>query len=146
VRGLIQTVLQDKKATTRYGLTIGLENSFKNIPITVGLEFASLLMGDRNGEIRAKVISIVNSNFDYIPFDQVVELILRGLKDRSARVRFEAVRCVEINIDSFPIAIAEKALKVNEKLCDHGGYVISYLSIFVYNNLKEAIEKRKSLV
>jgi hypothetical protein len=146
VRGLIQTVLQDKKAVTRYGLTIGLENSFKNIPITVGLEFVSLLMGDRNGEIRAKVISIINSNFEYIPFDQVAELILRGLKDRSARVRFEAVRCVEINIDLFPMDIAEKALEVNEKLCDYGGYMLSYFSRFMYDNLKEAIEKRKSLV
>ena len=141
-RTLIKAILYDKKALTRLGIALGLDSSFKNIPITIGLEFVRLLMKDRNGEIRAQVISTVASNFGSIPFKDGIEIVSLALEDRSARVRFEAVRCVKIYCDSFPIALALRALEVNEKLCNYGGWFISYLSGFMYEDLKKKIEER----
>jgi hypothetical protein len=145
-RELCLKLLCDKRSETRLGVVIGLEYSFKNIPMARGIEFVRLMMKDKNSDVRHRAICIIGNNFNIIPVKESIQILTTALEDRAAWVRFEAVLFIQSHVNLVPTSLVQKALMVNEKLSRHRGWTINYLSGFISDDLFRPYEEARNRI
>lgn len=141
---LILTLLNDKNAVARYGVSLAIKQYFAHLPPSLGLKYLEIMAGDRHREIRAAVATVVGDNFSKIPMEQSLEFISRGLEDRAALVRLDTVDSVNRNLEDLPEEIVVKALNCCEKLRHYSGWTLSYFAGILYHVLKEKSRKTKT--
>jgi hypothetical protein len=138
---IIFDLLKNKNVETRLGIVLGLEHSFKQIPIATGLEFVGLMLKDKYSLIRLRSLCIVENNFNSIPIQCSKEILCLALGDRAGLVRVEAARYIKMHSESFPDVLVDQAINVNDRLCDRRD-LTGYLSRSEDKSFNAYIEAR----
>ncbi len=140
-KALLLTLLNDKKAEARLGIVLGLEHSFRNFPIEMGLEFVKLIMKDKNSDIRDRALCIVSNNYHIIPIKESNEILSTALEDHADKVRYDAFLCIRTKENSLPAVLVKKAEIVHENLSKRGDWATKYFPELIGDDLFKPYEE-----